>query len=85
MKKIFKYDLSLRETQEFDVPGFCYFLSVHKQGDSICLWAMVDDFSVTQTAKIRIVGTGHPCDDVVEARFIGTVVDGSFVWHVFEL
>lgn len=67
----------------------CKWLHVGKdpQGD-ICVWALVAVDSPSENVhrrkwKVMVRGTGHDCGDVAYAEFIGTVVDGNFVWHVF--
>ena len=47
------------------------------------LWARVDPEAPMRTRKFRVAGTGHPL--VQQERYIGTVHESRFVWHVFEV
>ena len=58
-------------------------LSVAMQGSSLCLWALVDTDYPMGTAQVRIFGTGWENSDVGSLEFLGTVLDGIYVWHVF--
>ncbi len=87
-KRIWKYQLSVAFQQTIFIPKGSRILSAHAQNEMICLWMLLDpDRSDSQTeTEIRIFGTGHPIEDEsgVDLRFIGTVLIGQFVWHVFE-
>jgi hypothetical protein len=60
-------------------------LSVHAQGDDLCLWALVDTEAPLEDREFVIVGTGHEVHDHAGA-FIGTALlaNGRLVLHVFE-
>jgi len=81
---IYKYNLQFTDFQQVIMPIGAMILSVEMQGNLICIWAMVDQ-SQTKTERrgIEIFGTGQPMSDR-ERKYIGTVLDGQFVWHVFE-
>jgi len=50
----------------------------------LCLWAIVDPEKPKIKSTIVIHGTGHPINHIEEQRrFLGTVIDRVFVWHVF--
>ena len=69
------------------MPSGAEILSVADQGGTLCLWAAVDASAPTEKRMFEIVGTGgylHP-ETGTSRRFISTVLQGSFVWHVFEL
>ena len=61
-------------------------MSVANQDGTLCLWAMVDKNSPKTDIEIEIIGTGNPILFSGDFRraFIGTVIIGDFVWHVFE-
>lgn len=88
--RIWKFELSITDVQEVDIPFPARVLSVGNQRDELVLWALVDPDDELMTVKIRIVGTGNPFDfelfdDARQAKFIGTVLMGNgLVWHVFE-
>ncbi len=91
MKKIFKYHINYT-AKSIKLPVGAILLSVGMQRDKLMLWAIVeyDDDGrkkvPTEARRIRIVGTGHDMTpDMEQGKFIGTVFNGPFVWHVFEL
>lgn len=81
MKKVFKYSL-LTSENVLDMPEGAQVLSAHVQGTTVCIWALVDPGKPTERRTFRVYGTGHEMDDGI--TFIGTVMAGPFVWHVFE-
>jgi hypothetical protein len=58
-------------------------LDAQIQGDTLCLWAIVNPIEEEEDRKIHIVGTGNLFPEI-ECCYLGTVQDGNFVWHVFE-
>jgi hypothetical protein len=86
---ILKYPLRLTDQQDVVMPVGADIFTAKMQSGTLWLWAIVDE-SVTEalTRDIRILGTGNPFPEDLKAwqsrDFIGTVFDGSFVWHVFE-
>ena len=57
---------------------------------ALCLWALVDIQSPHPKMPRRFltVGTGQATpllEDVAHKQFVGTVLQGSFVWHIFEV
>lgn len=81
-KKIYKYKLELTEEQIVNMPQGSKILSTQLQDGSICLWAMVDTEKPFKQRDIRIYGTGSKITDL--DKYIGTVQDGRYVWHVWE-
>ncbi len=91
MKKIFKYHIDYT-SESMSLPVGAIILSVGMQKDKLMLWAIVeyDDDKrktvPTEERLIRILGTGQDLTPEMEhGKFIGTVFNGPFVWHVFEL
>jgi hypothetical protein len=83
MKRIYKYPLEITGVQPVDMPAGAKLLSVANQNGTLCLWAMVDTDAPNDRRVIVICGTGHAMDDA-GLIFIGTVLMGPLVWHVFE-
>lgn len=83
MRNVWKYTLLPECTLE--MPRGAQLLSVHVQGDDICLWALVDSSQPLTPRHFVIFGTGHAIHDV-ELTYIGTVMmlGGALVFHVFE-
>ncbi len=84
MKSIYKFPLSVGDESEINMPSGSEILTVQVQDNKICIWAKVDLGSTTlQVRTFRVVGTGHPFDP--KLTYIGTVLIGLFVWHIFEV
>jgi hypothetical protein len=83
MKTIFKYPLSVTDTQTIRMPEGAEILTVQMQKDSMCLWALVEDTSPVEPRIILIFGTGHEVTGI-DNVYIGTVQMDSLVFHVFE-
>lgn len=82
-KTIWKYTLDLAGSQTIRMPRGAEILSVAVQANEFRLWALCDPEAPIEPRVILVHGTGHPITDSL-GRHIGTVIDGSFVWHVFE-
>ncbi len=82
MMSIWKFPIERAGKQVIEIPSDAQILSVHLQSGCLCLWAVVSTDSPPETRTISIFGTGHPFDREA-GEFIGTVIDGQFVWHVF--
>lgn len=52
----------------------------------LCLWALVDPEAPKVERRIAIRETGGVVGDAVDGhRFIGTVKNGSYMWHLFDV
>lgn len=83
MITIYKYALD----NTVYLPRGAVVLSVGLQNDQMYLWAHVDSDQQPVQRNFIIVGTGWDLSKDVRltnARFIGTVHQSPFVWHVFE-
>ena len=83
MQKIFKYVLTNRHTTEVSLPKDSVVLHAALKGVEICLWARVDTDKPAEKRYFSVVGTGWDIDE--NMCYIGTVHEGSFVWHVMEI
>ncbi len=83
---IWKFELKSGSRQEVFMPAGAEVMSVGIQRGVYSLWAMVDPTAEQVPRSIEIFGTGFnvPQGTMVKRRFIGTVQDGTFVWHFFE-
>lgn len=81
MKKVWKFSIDLDDHVTIDMPGGAELLHVGLQ-DGIKIWALVDPHQPLEKRRFRVAGTGHPID--VDVDPVGTVMDGRFVWHIFE-
>lgn len=81
---IWKYRLPLHEETTIGMPSGSEFLSVAEQDGEITMWFMVPVEGLgNDERKFVVVGTGHPFS-MQGLKFLGTVILGSYVWHVFE-
>lgn len=80
---IWKYELTITDAQFIDMPADAEILSVQMQGDTLCLWALVQPIAELRGRVIYVVGTGNPFP-IGRVKHLGTVQQGMFVWHVFE-
>lgn len=83
MKTIWKF--VLQPECKIEMPVGAELLSVHAQGDDICLWAKVDPSAAKEARSFVGFGTGHDVPDEPLA-FVGTALmhGGSLVFHIFE-
>ena len=90
---IWKYKLDVAKVQKIPMKRGAEVLSIHNQGESICVWALVNDKAKEDKGReFLIFGTGHPIPnegvakvDLAKYIFVGTVhmAGGELVLHVF--
>lgn len=87
MKRIFKYGLVFQDKITVELPVKAEILSIVTQNDMPFLYALIDD-KEKQTEKVTIIchGTGHPANDIVGRKFLGTlnIMGGSLMFHYFK-
>ena len=89
IKKIYKYDIQIKELQTLKLPVGSKILKLgNKVGNNvISLWAMVNSREPNYLPlEIAVVGTGNVVEynfeDIYE--YVDTVImDNQFVWHVY--
>lgn len=86
MKTIWKFNLSKSKTYQLLMPEGANILCTNIQNGEICLWAEVEDNSnVSEWRYFYIFGTGWELPDNLDNyKYIGTVFENQFVWHVYE-
>lgn len=90
MKKIFKQVIECNSVSdglfpiEFTAPKDARPISVAMQNDKICMWFECTPDAPKERLYVYSVGTGYGMVPE-EARFIGTVVDGAYVWHIYSM
>ena len=81
MRTIWKYEVP---ADNVELPEIFTFRHFEKQGNSMCVWVEVD---TETTRKLRFdfvqTGTGHYVPR--EAIYVGTWLDGLFVWHMWAV
>lgn len=92
-KVIWKYVLCEHKYIMSDIYGIsmpigAQILTVNKQNDLTCIWALVDPDAPLCLREFVMVGTGH--DIIFEGKiptYIGSIqrINGALVFHVFEL
>lgn len=82
-KTVWKFNLFLGD-QSVPMPNGALALALMYQGDQLCLWALVDPEATAVHRRIMICGTGHPLTNADMYTYIGSVVQGPFVWHAFD-
>ncbi len=86
MRKIWKYELRGLTGTVLEMPRDATIVHVGMQGNVICMWALVDVNAEKERRMFRPFGTGHEIHDDIRCsyEYVGTVFDGSFVWHIME-
>ncbi len=58
---------------------------VEMQGQTPCLWALVDTNAGADKLLFRLFGTGHVLPDNDDLEHVASFQDedGMFVWHLF--
>lgn len=86
--RILKYPLSGVGTTVIEWPSQSTVVACAMQHGVPTIWARVDDDNDSERRKFVVLPTGIeiPRDvDDDEAAWEGTIFDGQFVWHVFNL
>ncbi len=78
-RSIFKYSLTDGVVY---MPKDAEILKVGMQDGIPCLWAMVDPHGEREMRYFTALGTGMLIPD--DWRYVGTLFDRQYVWHVFE-
>lgn len=83
MKTIYKYAIDINGPNVINTHCMPEFLSFQMQDGMPYIWLLVDTNQFITEYRFTIVGTGLSVPD--RSRYRGTVQDGQFVWHLFEL
>lgn len=88
MRAILKYHISYTaEIDEIEIPSGSKVISagLDPQGE-LCIWAIVNPENELELRKFTVVGTGWTMGRELDNwEFIGTVRQGPYMWHVFEV
>ncbi len=86
MSVIFKYPLDL-DTFRMKLPDgkpLCVMLDAH---NTPCIWVMHDhvplDLPQSRKMTVNVLATGSTTSGLQENDYVGSFVDGPYVWHVF--
>ena len=84
MKKvIYKYKIDSTLTK-LELPETAIVRAFMKQQDDYCIWVELDPSDKKVIRTFISIGTGQsfPSDC---AAYCGTIQDGNFVWHLYEV
>lgn len=89
MKVIYKYQLTRTAAIQFNELNLfqdAEFLSAKMQGENLCCWFLVETTNGKEHRRFKIYGTGHEIleEDYLKEKYLDTIMDGPFVWHLFE-
>lgn len=85
MKRIYKFIIPLGDDVVRDIHEGAQFLSLLEQDEQVVAYFMIEEGKPMVERRFRVVGTGHPCDDVEKMNFLGTakLAVGRLILHVF--
>ena len=85
MLTIHKYQFEISGRVEIEMPVGASVLTIQLQDDKPTVWAMVETTYSMEARVFRIYGTGHKLDMfATEGRYLGTIQESGFAWHIFE-
>ena len=86
-RTIWKFPFTVKDIVEIEMPMGAWILKVDAQHERPCIWALADPDAELEQRRFRVVGTGHPCDDVSDFQHVGTFqqFNETLVWHVFDM
>lgn len=84
-KSIWKFPLDIEDRVRIPMPAGAQFLSVQVQGETPCLWALVDPDVEKTMRYLDVYGTGQGLPDN-PGRYVSTfqMMGGRLVFHAFE-
>jgi len=85
MITIHKYPVPFDDNFSIDMPVDAEILTFQMQDGNRCIWAKVDTDKPKAARNFRLAGTGHPLPIDKNMKYIGTVQQHIFVFHLFEI
>lgn len=85
MRTIWKISVPVDDQRHiFDLPpGPIVHAGRQHRSGQVEVWVEVDSDQPPEPIAFQCYGTGHPIP--ADADYIGTSIDGPFVWHVYEV
>lgn len=83
MRTVWKYQAAVQDNVVFEVPGYqgvCLLEVLAPQ--TLTFWVSADPDEPAEPVPFRVTGTGRPAPGF--SAHVASVLDGPFVWHVFE-
>lgn len=86
MMRIWKWPLQVTDRNALLMPEGAKLLDVQMQGETCCLWALVDESATEETRDIAIYGTGNPIPRI-PGQYIATfqMYGGELIFHAFDV
>jgi len=81
-KEVYKYKVETKGTTVLSVPAPIRMLYVGMQGSSTYVW--IECIPEQESTPVVINGVGTGCEAPIEDAYIGTVLNGQFVWHYYR-
>ena len=83
-KVIWKFGIPIADGFSITMPEKTELLHFAVQDGVPALWALVDPEAPIENRRFALFGTGqeYPCFDLI--RYIGTIQERRYVWHLFE-
>lgn len=91
MRTVYKYPMELTDITSVSVPMGALIRDVGIDWEGrLCVWLEVDTENPMELLRFRVAGTGHPlrCKGMEKEdclRFLKTVPNKPFFWHVYEI
>ena len=84
-RTVFKYTVPVFAgvSSSLALPKDAQIIKVDMKGALITLWVIVEPNNERVLRSFIVHGTGHAVHP--KGVYVGTVFDGPFVWHLFEL
>lgn len=83
-KIVWKFRINGQGSQiQVQMPRDAKILYFAQQDGQLTIWAEVDPEATMEWRALQIVGTGHSVPH--EGKYIGSLQDGVFVWHLYDL
>ena len=84
---IWKFPITPEGINMIGMPKGAHILTIKRQLDTVCIWALVDPEAEKEIRGFRIYGTGHPITNNENLRYLDTfmIQNDKYVFHVFEV
>lgn len=83
-KVIWKFEVPLVDGFSIRMPEKAELLHFAMQEDVPTLWALVDPEAPIENRRFALFGTGQEYSYFDLVRYVGTIQEREFVWHLFE-
>jgi hypothetical protein len=86
-KIIYKYKITESEDIQVEMPKGAQILHADIMSNGMHVWALVNPKHKLKKKTFRVIATGQEISDYDKKHYhyIKTMIDGIFVWHLYEL